>query len=442
MVLQSLNASRYPIAFAAPQASSLASTWSSHGPGKISELKTGFFIPSFESASKCAAFIATAIEQSENLAADWATQLRPWESLVEKGRALWGERWALYHLANLASGIKSSRETCAEYTDLFSNKQSLCRRARYTRLRAGVAPWWPKQLARASSAEERAFVVMLWATWGSPATLHHKGARFDAVIQTLSEDEWHRLYHSVDDVVRWTSTQSGARRLKFEIPKIPKSISTRTVALLKLRATPQSGVELFQKYLVGYKGDDLRILGAAQETAVRLLRKPAELDVILGTDFASLPKRRRVTALRVSGLCSPSAPRGDPNRRRYKNHASRRPIPFVSSCHRRVAVQGEHSEKTDPSRKDRGSRQLVRVNAVGVKEWGCIQTFNMYCENSCTIASGADRGQQLEVITHRTPGGGHVTASKSRACREGHTSGPCRWLFSEARTQIGFVGDT
>src|SRR5438132_5476377 len=25
-----------------------------------------------------------------------------------------------------------------------------------------------------------------------------------------------------------------------------------------------------------------------------------------------------------------------------------------------------------------------------------------------------------------------VTASKSRACREGHTSGPCRWLFSAA----------
>src|SRR5947208_15966495 len=25
-----------------------------------------------------------------------------------------------------------------------------------------------------------------------------------------------------------------------------------------------------------------------------------------------------------------------------------------------------------------------------------------------------------------------VSASKSRACREGHTSGPCRWLFSGA----------
>jgi hypothetical protein len=28
-----------------------------------------------------------------------------------------------------------------------------------------------------------------------------------------------------------------------------------------------------------------------------------------------------------------------------------------------------------------------------------------------------------------------VTASKSRDCREGHTSGPYRWLFAAARTQ-------
>src|SRR5213080_3983775 len=77
--------------------------------------------------------------------------------------------------------------------------------------------------------------------------------------------------------------------------------------------------------------------------------------------------------------------------------------------------------------------------------------FNIYSENSCSIASVADRSQQLEVITHGTPvevvkplALGNVTAvvrpvtaSKSRACREGHTSGPCRWLFSAAQT----VGD-
>jgi hypothetical protein len=34
---------------------------------------------------------------------------------------------------------------------------------------------------------------------------------------------------------------------------------------------------------------------------------------------------------------------------------------------------------------------------------GSHLTFNIYAENSCSIASVADRGQQLEVITHGTP---------------------------------------
>jgi hypothetical protein len=32
-----------------------------------------------------------------------------------------------------------------------------------------------------------------------------------------------------------------------------------------------------------------------------------------------------------------------------------------------------------------------------------VSTFNIYSENSCSIASVADRGRQLEVITHGTP---------------------------------------
>ena len=36
----------------------------------------------------------------------------------------------------------------------------------------------------------------------------------------------------------------------------------------------------------------------------------------------------------------------------------------------------------------------------------------------------------------------YCPASKSRACREGHTSGPCRWLFSAARVGSEFSADT
>src|SRR5438067_4144381 len=43
----------------------------------------------------------------------------------------------------------------------------------------------------------------------------------------------------------------------------------------------------------------------------------------------------------------------------------------------------------------------------------------------------------------KAPAVGVITVWKwPAAFLEGHTSGPCRWLFSAARTQIGFVGDT
>jgi len=37
------------------------------------------------------------------------------------------------------------------------------------------------------------------------------------------------------------------------------------------------------------------------------------------------------------------------------------------------------------------------------KEMGSYLTFNIYSENSCSITSVAECGQQLEVITHSTP---------------------------------------
>jgi hypothetical protein len=276
LLLQSVNAMRYGIAFAAPQASSLGSTWSSDGPPGISELQMPSVIPAFNSAAKCTEFIETAIQESKKPAADWATQLRPWELLVEKGRALWGDRWAFYHIANLASGIKSPSETCADFSNLFNQTDPLCRRARYARLRAGVAQWWPKQLAKAANKGQQAFVIMLWSSWGSPATLHHKCADFDLAIGGLPQDEWNCLYDCVAEIVGWTRSQSGARKLRFELDKLPKSLSPRTATLFALRANSESVQELYIKYLLSYKGDDLRVLSATENMALTLLGKDAD----------------------------------------------------------------------------------------------------------------------------------------------------------------------
>jgi len=46
---------------------------------------------------------------------------------------------------------------------------------------------------------------------------------------------------------------------------------------------------------------------------------------------------------------------------------------------------------------------IARYCGSEIGNWCRIQTFDIYAENSCIIASVADRGQQLEVITHGTP---------------------------------------
>jgi len=276
MFAQSVNGLRYAISYAAPQAAPLASTWTARAGWPVSGLSTDVSIPPLEAVKDCVTFIEIAIERSQRPAVDWATKLDPWDSVIEQGRAMWGERLVFYHLANVASGIKSATETSSRYSDPFNAAHALVQRARYARLRAGVASWWPKQLSRTSTAEEQIFLLMLWATWGSGATLCDSCEPFDAAIEALSPDEWHRLYDCIEETTRWTGNQSGVRKLKFNLRNFPRAISSRTVSLFKLRANPQSDQELHEKYLVSYKGDDVRILGAIQDTIIRSLHTASD----------------------------------------------------------------------------------------------------------------------------------------------------------------------
>jgi hypothetical protein len=76
----------------------------------------------------------------------WATNLSPWNNLVEIIRQGWGDVWICFHFANIASGIKSSSETYKEFSDLLDHSKDLCKRARYARLRAGQYSWWESKL--------------------------------------------------------------------------------------------------------------------------------------------------------------------------------------------------------------------------------------------------------------------------------------------------------
>jgi hypothetical protein len=271
IVSHAVSVRRYAIAFAAPQSAALSSTWEGQHPIGVTGLSLDVAMPDFDNVRKAAEFLKTAIEQGARAAAEWATQLAPWDALVEKGRSLWGERWALYQIANLASGIRASQETAAAARNLFDSNMSLCQRARYARLRAGVANWWPKQVDKATNMTDRAFLVLLWASWGSPATLSSCSA-MDRVLQDLPHEDWNVLFDAVQEAVRLTQAQSGAREASVAVSDLPKKLSERTVALLSLRANSKTAEDLYVRYLRIYKGDDLRVLTLNQASALKNLK--------------------------------------------------------------------------------------------------------------------------------------------------------------------------
>lgn len=108
--------------------------------GRIDDLENSN-CPKFEDTQKCFEVIDIVNQDKKLDAYLWATNLTPWNNLVEGIRQCWGDKWICFHLANIASGIKSSTEKCIEYSDLLDHSKELCKRVRYARLRAGQYPW-------------------------------------------------------------------------------------------------------------------------------------------------------------------------------------------------------------------------------------------------------------------------------------------------------------
>ncbi len=267
-----LDVNRYAVAFKFPHNVPLSTSWTHAEPQAFSELRTTTAsVPSSINAGTCSAFIAVVQKQSDRPAGEWATELSPWDTVVEEGRRHWDNEWAFYHMANVGSGIKSTTETCTDCPDPFEDSKSLCRRSRYARLRAGTAAWWPRQFHAAQSTLQKLQVSQLWLTWASENTIIQSLPQFESVMAELEDGDWTRFYDSVEHGIALTLTQSGDRLLELNLKSLPDSISPRSCVALALRTPPSTQLTLYRKYLADYTSDDQRILQFCQNGAVLLL---------------------------------------------------------------------------------------------------------------------------------------------------------------------------
>jgi hypothetical protein len=237
--------------------------------GNMDKIENSYY-PKFKDVQKCLRVINIVKRDKKLDAYLWATNLAPWNNLVEGIRQCWGDKWICFHLANIASGIKSSTETYIEYSDLLDHSKELCKRVRYARLRAGQYSWWIKQMEASRNEIDKASSLLILMTWASSKTLEKIIPKLDEFICSLSDTTWNNVYISVEEALNLTR-QSSHDRLSLDLNKIDDFLNPKTAVLISLRVESKTRKLLYSKYLKEYDGSDALILKLCHDMSLEFL---------------------------------------------------------------------------------------------------------------------------------------------------------------------------
>lgn len=234
--------------------------------GPLGTPDAGVEAPRFAYSRDCYEIVALAQSLSGRSAEEWATRLDPWDKLVEACRARFGDRWALFRLANTAAAIRSKQELCEEATALHDSAMPLCRRVRYARLRAGSPGWWETQCRKAESQSDIAFTLLVLLTWAGPSVFEKHGALIDDKVSQLDDSPWHLL----NDTLASTEGASNVKPDRYIRANIlPKTLCARSVVAISARLREDEAEAFCERHLADYSGDDATVLEFCQRTALR-----------------------------------------------------------------------------------------------------------------------------------------------------------------------------
>ncbi len=232
-------------------------------------------VESYESYGKINNFLSVVQNQSAKRSVEWAAEIEPWDRLVEAGREIWGERLAFFHLANVAAGIRSATETCKDFSNLLDHSSSLCRRARYARLRSGSVSWWKRQFESASSENDRALTSLVALTWASTATLVENADVLDVTLRALHKEDWCRLFNFARRAISLASSREE-KDGSFDVNQLPSTLSVRAVCALGMRAQHGVARSLYNNFRSCFTEEDPIALEFMMREALDLRRLGTE----------------------------------------------------------------------------------------------------------------------------------------------------------------------
>jgi hypothetical protein len=215
----------------------------------------------------CVDFARIAEKQSQRSTIEWATDLSPWNTVIEAGRSIWGDRWALFNLANVAAGIRSTADKCADCPDLLDTGRPLARRVRLARLRSGGRRWWNRQLEAAASEFEVSFSLLVALTWATTSTILANAELVDALLSRFDQPLWHRLFAAVRRCASMAGAREGSAE-KVGPRSLPARMSQRLASILADRVDPSSSRLLCKRYIEQTPTEDTVVLEFVQREAL------------------------------------------------------------------------------------------------------------------------------------------------------------------------------
>lgn len=121
------------------------------------------------------------------------------DKIIEAGRDVFGDNWIFYVAATIASGIKSKNETIKEYSELNDTTISLCKRARFARLRSGNIKYWTSQFEQ---AQDLKFPLLLFFSWATPKAIIQMLPLIIKIIKQLDSSEFSILLEGISVTTR------------------------------------------------------------------------------------------------------------------------------------------------------------------------------------------------------------------------------------------------
>ena len=262
-----LSIRRYWIAFREPSRGSLTRIWDRYWMVEESkDTKEVVAVGECDILLRCRALVETSKELADSFSVDvWASDLGPWTKLIERGRDLFGDRWALYVLASLAAGVPSKEEQSDNASDLFDVDVPIVPRARYARLRAGQWRWWKEHLRKAEGDEQLAFFLLMLFRWAGRSSVVRMKEEIEEKLRGLTDEWWGRLLGSLQSLGMLSDRR---RTVCASGRELGDNVSERFAAAIWWRTSEKGREFMFRRFLNRYKGRDNTVSGFCQDTAL------------------------------------------------------------------------------------------------------------------------------------------------------------------------------